>query len=94
MVESYCGLICTGCEYKESHGCTGCLDVKGKPFWGECLVAKCCQEKGFPHCGICSQIPCELLLSFSNDPEQGDDPPGKRIEQCKAWGIEGIWRTV
>ena len=82
-VDSRCGLHCTNCEWKESHGCGGCIETNGKPFHGECRVAACCQNKGFVHCGECPDIPCELLIQFSYDEEQGDN--GARIEQCIMW---------
>lgn len=87
-VDSRCGLHCTGCEYKESCGCKGCIETDGHPFHGECPVAVCCQNKGFTHCGECPEIPCELLTSYSCDPEHGDTPHGARIEQCKRWKEE------
>lgn len=85
MVDSRCGLHCTGCGYKEACGCGGCIETKGQPFHGECPVAKCCQEKGFLHCGQCPDIPCDMLTGYSCDPEHGDTPHGARIEQCKLW---------
>jgi hypothetical protein len=89
-VQSYCGLLCGGCAYKESHGCAGCFAVKGKPFWGECDVAKCCQEKGYAHCGECPDIPCETLRDMSHgDGDECDNPKGARIAVCKAWAVKG-----
>jgi hypothetical protein len=85
MIDSRCGLHCTGCEWKETNGCGGCIETNGNPFHGKCPVAACCQYKGFTHCGECPVIPCELLSQYSNDPEHGDKPVGKRIEQCKEW---------
>ena len=85
MIDSRCGLHCTGCEWKESHGCGGCIETNGNPFHGKCPVAACCQDKGYIHCGECPDIPCKLLTGYSNDPEHGDKPPGKRIEQCREW---------
>ena len=70
MVDSRCGLHCTGCEYKETCGCGGCIETNGHPFHGECPVAVCCQNKGIVHCGGCPDIPCELLTRYSCDPEQ------------------------
>lgn len=85
-IDSRCGLHCTGCEFKESHGCKGCIETDGHPFHGECPVAVCCQEKGFTHCGECPEIPCELLREYScGDSEHSDDPKGARIEQCIRW---------
>lgn len=88
MADSRCGLHCTGCEYKESCGCGGCIETNGRPFHGECPVAVCCQNKGIEHCGECPDIPCELLTKYSCDPEHGDTPHGARIEQCKKWKEE------
>ena len=87
-IDSRCGLHCTGCEYKESCGCGGCIETNGHPFHGECPVAVCCQNKGIVHCGECPDIPCELLTQYSCDSEHGDNPHGARIEQCKKWATE------
>lgn len=85
IVDSRCGLHCTGCTWKESHGCGGCIPTNGNPFHGVCPVAACCQEQGFVHCGQCPRIPCDLLTRYSCDEENGDLPVGARIEQCKKW---------
>ena len=85
-VQSYCGLLCDGCTYKQSHGCIGCLALKGKTFWGECDVAKCCIKNSYAHCGECPDVPCEKLKGLSyGDDEHNDKPEGARIEICKAW---------
>jgi general stress protein 26 len=88
-VQSRCGLLCSGCTYKESHGCTGCLALDGKPFWGECDIAKCCLSKGYAHCGECPEIPCDILRDYScGDGDECDKPKGARIEVCKAWAAK------
>lgn len=83
--DSRCGLHCTGCEYKASRGCGGCIETNGHPFHGECPVALCCQDKGIIHCGQCATIPCPLLKAYSSHPEHGDTPHGARIAQCRRW---------
>lgn len=85
MADSRCGLCCTGCAYKESNGCKGCIETEGHPFHGRCPVAHCCQEKGIVHCGDCPVFPCELLRQYSEDPVHGDTPPGARIIRCRQW---------
>lgn len=85
MVESRCGLLCSGCEYRESMGCMGCVAIE-KPFWGECPVKGCCEGRGLPHCGMCGDFPCEQLKGFAYDPQQGDG--GARIVQCGKWREE------
>ena len=91
MIDTRCGLRCEGCTFKEPYNCGGCIETNGRPFHGECPVAKCCQEKGCLHCGECSEFPCELLTQYSCDPVHGDTPKGARIEQCRRWrdGKEG-----
>ncbi|MCL2079470.1 MAG: pyridoxamine 5'-phosphate oxidase family protein [Oscillospiraceae bacterium] len=85
-VQSRCGLLCDGCGFKESHGCIGCIALEGKPFWGECPVAKCSQNKGYTHCGECSDIPCDILKEFScGEDEHSDKPTGARIAVCRGW---------
>lgn len=94
MIDSICGLHCTGCSFIESHGCKGCIETGGVPFHGECPVAKCCLSKGLHHCGECAEIPCELLVDYSCGPagasasevaEHSDHPRGQRINQCIRW---------
>ena len=83
MIDSRCGLHCTGCEWKESHGCGGCIETMGHPFHGECPIAICCQDKGLMHCGECKIIPCTKLYAYSYL------DPGRRkweigLEECFA----------
>ncbi len=85
MIDTRCGLRCEGCSWKEKFNCGGCIATNGHPFHGECPVAICCQNKGHNHCGECVDFPCELLKSYSCDPEHRDKPAGARIEQCKRW---------
>lgn len=83
MIESRCGLVCSECEYKEQMGCKGCTNIT-KPFWGECCPVKsCCEGKGYSHCGLCTEFPCDTLNKFAYDENQGDG--GKRILQCREW---------
>ena len=113
-VQSRCGLLCKWCTYRESHGCGGCVETNGNPFHGECPVAKCCQDKGYAHCGECGYLPeecadpdckkidangfyecggckntsCDKLYPYSyKDPGHGDNPPGARVEVCRAWAM-------
>lgn len=43
MIDSRCGLHCIGYEFKESHGCWGCIKINEHPFHGECPIAACVQ---------------------------------------------------
>lgn len=81
VIESFCGLICSKCEYREKVNCKGCIKSKGKLFYGECDVAKCAISKEKRFCGECEKFPCDTLKKYSYDKEQGDD--GQRIENCR-----------
>lgn len=98
MIDSRCGLHCTGCAWKESHGCGGCVETQGHPFHGECPVAGCCQNKGLAHCGECDILPCVKLYAYSYlDPEHGDKPQGARVAVCRKWAAKSgkqVWSNV
>ncbi len=79
--DTYCGLCCETCEYRESMHCGGCIATGGKPFHGHCDVAECAVGKHRRFCGECEHFPCDTLKRYSYDKEQGDE--GARIESCK-----------
>ena len=83
MIESRWGLRCSDCNFRESMGCKGCVNMD-KPFWADsCPVKSCCEKKGLQHCGECDDFVCPLLHTFAYDMEQSDN--GARIEQCQKW---------
>ncbi len=85
-VQSRCGLLCKGCEFKGPCNCGGCIETNGHPFHGECPVASCCQSKGYKHCGECEEMPCEQLNIYSClDKEHGDKPAGARLSVLRSW---------
>lgn len=84
-IETYCGLVCETCDYKDKCNCGGCVLTLGNPFHGACPVAACAIQKGLEHCGKCKEFPCKLLCNYSCDPVHGDTPPGARIENLKEW---------
>lgn len=79
MITSRCGILCEECRFTD---CKGCINISS-PFWGECAVKKCCEEKGHTNCGECAEFPCGILNAFAYDEQEGDD--GKRIMQCRKW---------
>lgn len=78
-----CGAYCGACDWKEKMGCAGCQTAAGKPFWGECAVARCAIGKGLEHCGLCAGVPCDTLRGFFGDPEHGDR--GERLANLHGW---------
>lgn len=86
QITSRCGLMCNSCEWKVPNNCKGCIASSGNPFYGTCRIATCAQEKELLHCGLCDEMPCELLKEFScGDGEHCDIPKGARIEVLKMW---------
>lgn len=83
---AYCGAYCEVCEWKDKIGCKGCKANQGNMFWGECDKAKCCIEKGFNHCGECSNLPCKKLKELFDDSEHGDK--GVRLRNLINWKNE------
>lgn len=58
MIRSICGIDCNECELKNN--CEGCIETKGHPFQGGCIIAACCQNKGHVNCDKCQDPPCKL----------------------------------
>ncbi|MDD2649007.1 MAG: DUF3795 domain-containing protein [Eubacteriales bacterium] len=85
-IDTYCGLSCKDCTFREQCGCKGCIATGGKPFHGKCDVAECAVKKQVTFCGSCESFPCEILKSYSFDKEHGDN--GARIENCRHLSVE------
>jgi len=72
MVLSACGLKCDDCEFFNKT-CTGCISVKGSPFWSVELPTRVCpmydcsvNMHGFKNCGGCSELPCKMFLEMKD----------------------------
>ena len=37
------------------------------PWCAECGIRNCADEKGYLHCGVCPDFPCERLEAFAGD---------------------------
>jgi len=83
---SPCGLDCASCEWHaggKPPRCAGCVEIKGRPFWGICPTYTCVSNHKAGHCGTCDEFPCEKFLDMF-DP---NDPEGRRTAVYRA-GIE------
>jgi len=75
---SSCGIVCSDCPaYPEQ--CPGCEASAGSPFWTDeagmdvCPLYDCCRaQKGFAHCGLCPQLPCEAFTDLK-DPSLNEE---------------------
>jgi hypothetical protein len=88
MFDTYCGLKCSECGFKEKNNCGGCIASGGKPFHGKCEIANCAISRNKRFCGECESFPCEILKEYSFDKEHGDN--GARIEYCKTLKAEMV----
>lgn len=72
---SRCGTLCTVCSLRAPMGCEGCAHIE-QPFWGECPLKRCCEDKGLPHCGACGRFPCPQLTEMVRDGKHRAASPG------------------
>lgn len=54
MAETNCGKNCNDCAYREELACSGCKAGPGRPYGGECEIARCCRSKGHEECQTCN----------------------------------------
>lgn len=89
QVISCCGVICSDCpHYPEA--CVGCPAIAGKVFWLQyvdeavCPIYRCCvDEKRYPHCGRCTQLPCAHYSREdpTKTPEENAEDHRKQLAQ-------------
>jgi hypothetical protein len=93
MHQTICGIDCTECK-EFGTNCQGCNNIKGKVFWSQymgldtCPMYHCCvDEKQLPHCGKCSDLPCNIYFE-TRDPEMSEEQHlaaiQKRVEILRA----------
>jgi hypothetical protein len=86
MTISACGINCEECEFFNKT-CTGCIHVKGSPFWakemtatGVCPMYDCSvNSRGYKSCGGCAELPCQLFLDMK-DPNSTDEEHQQSIQ--------------
>ncbi|MFW9845835.1 MAG: DUF3795 domain-containing protein [Candidatus Thorarchaeota archaeon] len=84
-----CGHVCDICpsyQGKDGHHCSGCLDSKGKPWWGSCKLFECANKRRVRHCGDCTDFPCDLQIEHF-DPS---NPNGQRNAVMRT-GVLAYW---
>jgi hypothetical protein len=72
-----CGLYWEGEAAYETSAIT-CRTQEQGEFGNLCPVYACAVERGVPHCGVCPDFPCPLLVNLAA--ESGPDDP--RIESA------------
>ncbi len=83
MEKTICGLDCSTCGGLEN-GCKGCTATGGKPYGGDCILARCAANKG---CDSCSFEDCKMknqLIAEFNALGIDDLP-----EITQLWALKG-----
>jgi hypothetical protein len=61
-----CGRFCGACDAYQQGACCGCGYQLGQTRRGECAVFQCCiLTQGLEHCGMCSDLPCQLFAGHA-----------------------------
>jgi hypothetical protein len=67
-LNTICGIDCSVCSYIKT--CGGCIATHGQPFGKDCVIAKCCYDKGQNFCSECPEGSCifqeKLIEEFNN----------------------------
>ena len=82
-IKGKCGTDCSVCGFRDRFECKGCVEQKGKAFWGECEIYGCAAGKELAHCGMCGEMPCGKLMEFI---ENGHNPD--RMDNLIKWKNE------
>jgi hypothetical protein len=62
-----CGRFCGTCDAFQEEACSGCGYQLGQTRNGECVLFQCCiTVQGLEHCGLCSDLPCQLFASHAS----------------------------
>ena len=71
MSETYCGKTCAECGRREELNCPGCKAGPGRPYDGDCILAKCTRKKGHETCETCIYSnTCGTLRGRESMPDQ------------------------
>ena len=71
MEETYCGKTCAECGRRDELNCPGCKTGPGKPYDGDCILAKCTRGKGHETCATCIySSTCGTLMGKNSIPDQ------------------------
>lgn len=93
-----CGTYCPACRFY-GEKCSGCVAVKGRPFWVKeynrdvCRMYGCgVEQKHLEHCGQCPELPCAIFTAAadpSHTPEEARLSREKRIKALKLRAVIG-----
>jgi len=72
---SVCGVLCNEECHAFGKECAGCNVIKGKVSWAKylgkdiCPIYQCIENRGLNNCGECSDMPCDIWMIETKNPE-------------------------
>lgn len=82
-----CGVNCaTECHAFGSE-CPGCIALAGRVSWAAflgktvCPIYTCVQQRGFACCGECPDLPCQIWLVETKNPDRTDEEYAADLQQ-------------
>jgi hypothetical protein len=75
---SVCGVFCQDECHAFGDECAGCNQLKGKVDWVKyigktvCPIYDCVITKRIRHCGECPELPCEIMLVETRNPDRNE----------------------
>ena len=73
------GFTCQGCRADHRYLHSGCV---------HCQIRACADEHQVPHCGLCSEFPCNKITAFQNDGRVHHLDVLTQLEDLKEKGID------
>lgn len=84
---SVCGIYCeTECKAFGDE-CKGCNQLQGKVAWTKfigksiCPIYACVKDNEIANCGFCPDLPCQIMLVETKEPDKSDEQYAKDIKQ-------------
>lgn len=99
MAETYCGKNCADCKKKSELKCPGCRLGPGKPYGGDCAIAKCCISRGRHDCADCTaSTTCATLKGSASAAEnrlmKQAREKAELIRRTQSSGVLAKWLTI
>jgi hypothetical protein len=74
----------------EGFGCRGCRSriLYSHPGCSQCAIRACAEDRGFVHCGLCPELPCDRLRAFQGDGRIHHRDVLAHLEELRAHGSD------
>ena len=90
MNEGLCGKACDACPHLQNRDCPGCAQGPGQKGTGECELARCRREHGYPACSACRfRVSCGTYRRWHDTQAEKLDGRREEIDQRLARSRNG-----